>query len=229
MSLFDEHKAERRARILAAARKLVVTKGYAGLTMRDLARAARVSVPTWYNLFGSKDAILVAELESEAGKIAAGMVGGHSFFTRGMAAFEAGMQLIAEAPEFHRAVMQMAMTSPETAPMRRRAEEAFIAIMAGNLELAKRAGQLADWAEPKIVARHMFAQYMSVFLAWGLGELDFATFRIAALSGICHILIGVARGAFADDVEARLRSILKDVSLQPFLEVSHVASRSHDR
>ena len=42
MSLFDEHKAERRARILTAARKLIADRGYDGLTMRDLARASRV-------------------------------------------------------------------------------------------------------------------------------------------------------------------------------------------
>ncbi|HEY6033695.1 MAG TPA: helix-turn-helix domain-containing protein, partial [Kofleriaceae bacterium] len=70
MSLFEEHKAERRERIIAAARTLVAERGYEGLTMRDLARAAKVSVPTLYNLFGSKDAILVSELEAMASSIA---------------------------------------------------------------------------------------------------------------------------------------------------------------
>src|SRR5262245_39106061 len=133
MSLFDEHKAERRGRILGAARRLVAERGYDGLTMRDLARAARVSVPTLYNLFGSKDAILMSELEAEAARIAARVpTVGAGFFARGVAAFEAGMQMIEEAPEFHRAVMRMFLTSPETAPMRRRAEDTFIAIMAAN-------------------------------------------------------------------------------------------------
>jgi len=233
MSLFDEHKAERRARILAAARKLVAERGYDGLTMRDLARAARVSVPTLYNLFGSKDAILVAELETWAGRIAARLPsGGDSFFARGMAGFEAGMQLLEEAPEMHRAIMRMAMTSPESSPMRRRAEEGFIAIMVGNLTAAKAAGQLADWAEPQIVARHMFAHHMALSLAWGMGELDMPTFRKAALSATCHLLIGVARGAFAADVEARIRELSRDPALRTFpltTEVPDATSRSHDR
>src|SRR5678815_3326895 len=107
MSLFDEHKAERRTKILAAARRLVVERGYDGLTMRELARAARVAVPTLYNLFCSKDAILVAELEASARHIASRLpTGGDSFFARGMAGFEAGMSLIEEAPEFYRAVMR---------------------------------------------------------------------------------------------------------------------------
>src|SRR5687767_9281754 len=177
MSLFDEHKAERRGRILAAARRLVAERGYDGLTMRDLAAAARVSVPTLYNLFGGKDAILVAELEAAAVRMAASVPPiEDGFFARGAATFEMGMRMIEEAPEFYRAVMRMFMTSPETAPMRRRAEEGYIAIMTANLEAAKRANQLADWAEPAFVARHMFALYMACFLAWGMGELDLPSF-----------------------------------------------------
>lgn len=226
MSLFEEHKAERRTRILAAARALVAERGYDGLTMRDLAHAARVSVPTLYNLFGSKDAILVAELEATASRIAARVsLAEAGFFARGAAMFEAGMGMIEEAPEFFRAVMRMFLTSPESAPVRRRIEDGFIAMMAANLIAAKHAGQLADWAEPAIVARHMFAQYMSAFLAWGIGELDLPTFRAAAQSGICHILIGVARGPFAAEVEARLRELVRSPLVQPFVEVGHVASR----
>ncbi len=63
MNLFEEHKAERRARILAAARELIAERGYDGITMRDLARASRVSVPTLYDLFGGKQALLLGELE----------------------------------------------------------------------------------------------------------------------------------------------------------------------
>ena len=225
MSLFEEHKDERRKRILGAARKLVVQSGYGGLTMRDLAKAARVSVPTLYNLFGSKDAILVAELEASATVLASKIVPTSSFFSNGMAVFEAGMAQIESDPEFYRQVMRMALTSTETVESRRRAEEAYIAIMAGNLAAAKAAGQLAPWAEPAIVARHMFALYMACFLAWGMGELDWPTFRAAALSGICHLLVGVARGAFADEVEHRLIALLRDPPLTRFKEVRHASRR----
>jgi AcrR family transcriptional regulator len=63
MGLLEDQKAERRARILAAARRLIAERGFDGLTMRDLAQASRVSVPTLYNLFGGKLALLVGELE----------------------------------------------------------------------------------------------------------------------------------------------------------------------
>ena len=222
MSLLEEHKAERRTRIQKAAAELVKQRGYEGLTMRELAQVARVAVPTLYNLFGSKDAILVAELEAQAMEIAAHLPdGGDSFFQRGMAAFETGMRLVETAPDLYRAVMHMFLTSPESAHMRRRLEEGYIAIMASNLTAAKAAGQLAAWANPDTVARHMFAQYMAAFLAWGIGELDTPSFRLAALSGVCHILAGPARGPFAEEVEAKLYWL---ASQAPAKEVHRAAS-----
>jgi len=208
MSLLDEHKAERRARIGKAARQLIAERGYEGLTMRELADKARVAVPTLYNLFGSKDAILVAELEASARQVASQLhMGGDSFFARGMAAFEMGMRLVEEAPELYRACMQMFLASPDTAEMRHRIEDAYVAIMASNLSAAKADEQLADWAQPEIVARHMFAAYSAAMIGWGLGEFDLSTFRLAALSGVCHLLAGVARGPFAVDVEAKIRTL----------------------
>lgn len=232
MGLLEEHKSERKARILAAARKLTATHGYDGLTMRELADAARVSVPTLYNLFGSKDAILVAELEASALRLASDLPPmGTAFFARGMAAFDAGMHLIESEPAFYRAAMRMFLTSssPETHAMRRRVEDGYVALMCANLTAARDAGQLADWAEPAIVARHMFAIYMAAFLAWCVDELDLVTFRAAALSGICHLLAGVARGPFAADVEHRLRAIKSLSPLERFKEVPHGdAAKSRD-
>jgi AcrR family transcriptional regulator len=224
MSLFEEHKQERRARIRHAAKVLVEAHGYDGLTMRDLARASKVSVPTLYNLFGSKDQILVAELEAIAGTIMQTLPRtGDSFFARGMVALEAGLRMIEDSPAFFRGVVQMFMTSPATDDMRRRIEQGFTAIMEANLGAAKAAGQLADWAEPAIVARHMFALQTSGFLAWGLGQIDLAAFRLAMVSGSCHLLAGVARGPFGEEVEARLRALRPELVAHIDKEVTHVA------
>jgi len=231
MGLLEEHKTERRGRILAAARTLITSRGYDGLTMRELAATARVSVPTLYNLFGSKDAILVAELEASAVRLAAQLPrAGDSFFARGMAAFEAGMRLIEDDPDLYRAVMRMFLTSasPETETMRTRVEGGYLAMMEANLSAAQAAGQLAPWADPPIVARHMFSIYVSAFLGWGMGALDLATFRAAALSGICHLLAGVARGPFATDVEARLVELRTAPPLTRYKEARHAASRTGD-
>jgi AcrR family transcriptional regulator len=234
MSLFDEHKSERRRRILAVARKQLAKHGYDGLTMRDLAQAARVSVPTLYNLFGGKDTILAAAMAESVERVASLAVPADvSFFGRAMIGFDAGMAMIADAPDFYRRLIPLFMTSPDAQPIRHRTEAGFHALMTANLAAARDARQLAPWAEPRVVAGHMWGQYMAAFLHWGTGGCDLDGFRIIALSGICHILIGVARGRFADEVEAKLHELAPLIAALPsqLLQEAHRAdpdARSHD-
>lgn len=58
-------KAERRSRIVKAARDLIRETGDTDLSMRMLAQRAEVSLSTPYNLFGSKRAVVLAVLEDE--------------------------------------------------------------------------------------------------------------------------------------------------------------------
>lgn len=55
---------ETRQRIVTAARKLLKSKGYSGMTIEAIATRAEVSVPTVYAVFGSKTGVL-AELMDE--------------------------------------------------------------------------------------------------------------------------------------------------------------------
>ena len=56
-------KADRRRRIVQAARDLIKETGETGLSMRAIAARADVSLATPYNLFGSKRAIIMALLD----------------------------------------------------------------------------------------------------------------------------------------------------------------------
>jgi len=56
---------ETRSRIVAAARQLLLTHGYAGMTVDAIAKEAGVAAPTVYAAFGSKTGIL-AELLDQA-------------------------------------------------------------------------------------------------------------------------------------------------------------------
>jgi AcrR family transcriptional regulator len=51
-------RAETRARMLDAAKRLFLARGYAGTTIPDIAAAAEVAVPTIYWAFGSKRAMV---------------------------------------------------------------------------------------------------------------------------------------------------------------------------
>jgi AcrR family transcriptional regulator len=53
----EENAQRRRQQILVASLELIAREGVGGWSMRKLALAARVSVPTLYNLYGSKEEI----------------------------------------------------------------------------------------------------------------------------------------------------------------------------
>ncbi|MFQ3200556.1 MAG: AcrR family transcriptional regulator [Zhongshania sp.] len=55
---------KRRTRLLAEARTLLARGGYEALSLRELAKAAGLTVPTIYNLIGNKDEVLL-ELGSD--------------------------------------------------------------------------------------------------------------------------------------------------------------------
>ena len=56
------NQQRRRARILDATRCLVIKHGYDGMIMRDVAATAEVSATTLYNLYNTKDELLLEAL-----------------------------------------------------------------------------------------------------------------------------------------------------------------------
>ena len=116
MGLLEDQKAERRARILVSARRLIAERGFDGMTMRELAAASRVSVPTLYNLFGGKHALLVGELEETFTRVDASMraARGDGFVERMIAGCEAANDDLLSVPRYSRALIHLTLTSPVT-------------------------------------------------------------------------------------------------------------------
>src|SRR6185436_16159065 len=179
MSLFEEHKAERRARILKAARALIAERGYDGLTMRDLAGASRVSVPTLYNLFGGKQAILLGELEATFAAVVASIenVPEGNVVARALATCDAGNADLLAVPRYSRELILLFLTSPDTAPLRRASAQRYVELMAEVLRDGQAAGEIHEWIEPLVLARSMFAHYQLVMIEWARGEIDSDQFQ----------------------------------------------------
>jgi AcrR family transcriptional regulator len=209
MSLHEENKAERRARIVAAARRLIAENGFPALNMRALADAARVSVPTLYNLFGSKHAILAAEMEDAFRSVAVAVaeVKRGDAVERAAAFLKAGIRNLVSVPGYYRELALFMITSLETDELRHSIEDQYVALMAGNLRAGQADGELADWFDPDILARQMYFTFMLVVLGWARGELDDAKLRDVATYGQCMLLLGVARGATATRLTERVRRL----------------------
>jgi AcrR family transcriptional regulator len=209
MSLFEEHKAERRKRILATARELIAERGYDGLTMRALAEASRVSVPTLYNLFGGKQAILLGELESTFADVVAGIEQARTgnVVDRALATCDAGNAELLGTPRYSRELILLFLTSSETAPLRRSSAEAYAGLMADLLRDGQRAGDVAAWIDPALLSRRMFAHYQLAMIEWARGELDEDGFRAATRYGMCAMLLGVTRDKAQRQVTKEMQSL----------------------
>jgi len=209
MNLFEHNKAERRKRILRNARKLIAKHGYEGLTMRELAKASKVSVPTIYNLIGGKQAIIEAGMEMTFVSVASSLagVGEGNFIDRALAIYKAGNDDLISVPGYYREVMLLCLVGPECGDTRRDLEVRYVAMMTMNLQDAQNKGQLVDWIDVRALAEQLFADYCQSMLSWAMGELDDAGLRTGTVFGMCLLLLGVAKGPAKKQLEQRLRTM----------------------
>jgi len=216
MSLFEEHKAERRARILKAAREIIASSGYERLTMRDLARASRVSVPTLYNLFGSKQALLLGELEVtfDANVAAIESVQGGNVVDRALASCDAGNADLMAVPRYSRELIFLFLTDADNESVRRNLNERYACLMADVLRQGQAAGEIEKWIDPLTLTRRMFAHYLFTMIEWARGELDTEGFRSATRFGMCVMLLAVARGRARQQLTAEIEALQKTMKTE---------------
>lgn len=73
-----EAKADRKDEIMAAAYQVMDAKGYAGLSMLAVARAAKASNETLYRWYGDKTGLFTALISHNSRIVADALAGGHS-------------------------------------------------------------------------------------------------------------------------------------------------------
>lgn len=193
MSLTELNKAERRTRILDAATRLIGERGFDQLTMRDLAVASRVSVPTIYNLIGGKRAVLMellAELFTRVtGRLAEVTEG--DFVDRAMAYCSAAWEELCEGPSYCRALTRMFLTASDKDDLRRQTDGAYIGVMAELLREAQADGDIEAWVDVNKLSASMYTQYTLAMIRWAKDELDAAGMESSIRYGIGLLLLGV--------------------------------------
>jgi AcrR family transcriptional regulator len=207
-SLWEQNKAERRQRILAAARRLISKKGFEGLTMRDLADAARVSVPTVYNLVGGKVSLLAALVEEVYANVVAKLGDPERHDTFVSAAMElcaVGHGEVLLAPEYYRELIGLFLVSKEARPIRKSLAERNIALMARVVASGQARGEIVDWVDPVALSATLYSQYTSATIDWANRKLDDDALQATTSYGHALILLGVARGRAVAKLEALAR------------------------
>lgn len=192
----SERQLQRRAKILKVVRRLVSKVGYDGLTMRGLAEAAKVSPKTLYNLYQSKDELLLSSLDDLLTGLIKSVrqtrdVKGFDFLFLRQQMFS---EEIMRSPGYAGAMTQaLFRAKPEdklvntllTIPIR----EVLI-----QLSYEKRQGSLIEGLELDPVARHIVIQDWCMLLLWSKETIDLEQIQGEKKRSLLMTLVGISKG-----------------------------------
>ncbi len=212
MDLLAKQMAERRERILAAAQEIIGAHGYQALTMRELARASRVTVPTIYNLIGSKEAVLFAAVEYRTDHYVAtlGASEDEPPCERVLSIIDACVDEFLSLPHYYRSMLGLIYASQAAGSMRLRTSRAVQEPIARALSELAAAGELAAWVDPHSLANQIESLAQVASLRWATGEMTNEELRSALAHGTALLLMSVTSGS----QRARLEEIARESQAQ---------------
>jgi AcrR family transcriptional regulator len=206
MSARDFAKSQRRDDIVAAARQLMRDSGDLGFSMRSLAENAGVSIATPYNLFGSKQAILLAVLDANLTE-----------YERALDALEADgvdvlfqaiatmHSLLARDPDFYRSML-VAVFRDGGPEFRHMVSGPRYLLWKKLLKQATRAGVLRGDADPDAFAIAVSQLLFSNILDWAHGALSIDELEARSRYGLALALLALATPQSREQLQSELRS-----------------------
>lgn len=163
-------QAERRRRILEAVRRLIGDLGFANLNMRDVAAEAGVAHATLYNLFESKDGLVLAALRDNLDRIAnSGGMAGLSALERYFKLLAAVTERIVESPRYAEAMTHLMFNAaPSDGVTRLLVAQRIVADRNAVREMI-REGWLVPELDADACARRLTGAFWSAMLLWMKG------------------------------------------------------------
>jgi AcrR family transcriptional regulator len=206
-------KAERRARIIHAARDLIRETGNAGLSMRALAARAGVSLATPYNLFGSKRAIVLAVLDDvREFQDRFAHLRSTDPVERLFAAVDMAVEFYVADPSFYKTLWAAVFDASDD--VRReifnwKRNEFWRNLVAE----AAQAGVLMDGLNVELLFRALDRNFESAMLEWVVGELPAELLAPTIRYGHALMLKGAASPEWRGPLDARL--LESQVKIEP--------------
>jgi AcrR family transcriptional regulator len=193
MKLIEEQALERRERILEIVRQCIAERGVGELTIRDLAAACRVSVPTLYRGFGSKEQLLVEAVSSFFNSEVLGdqlESTGLTGAPRLLAIVDLCGKTIEDMPEYNQQLFTLFMSSDFGGRLGWDITESISQAAGQALEEIKQAGELNSWVDIDVLAERIAAQCIVSVLEFSNGDLSIDNFT--ATFGYSAALLGAA-------------------------------------
>lgn len=178
MKILTAMQQQRRERILLSTRDQLSQFGYEGLNMRELAVIADVSTSTLYNLYQSKDTLILAALEDQLADINVVVAETNtSGLGRFLARVDAVADQIVETPKYAEAMGKMLFGAD--------AHDPIVQLLIGSSlsfnreELAEMAdcGELRQETDRNFLARSLSSTGWSTVLMWMKGYVALHDFK----------------------------------------------------
>ncbi len=207
----EQNKSQRKDDILDAARRLMRQPGGSAFSMRSLAEQAGVSIATPYNLFGSKQAILVALLDEDFSEYQSSLAGLEG---EGLdALFEAVALMLGQftrEPDFYRNVF--AAVSSEAGPELRFVLSGPRYVLWKQLiREATLCGSLDAQIDPDAFTITMSQLILANVQEWARGFLELEEMDARIRYGLALVLSAIATEAGRAPLTAKLRAAEKDL------------------
>ena len=172
-----ERQIARRQRILETAREQLEAQGYDGLNMRDLALTAEVSPTTLYNLFQSKDILILSALrdllDGLAERAAETQTSGMEFM---IARQEIYGRNIIDMPRYSEAMTLMLFNAGPDDPITRVLLTDTIAGMREQIVAMQEAREVRPDIDLEFAARSVAVSTWSTLLLWAKQIVPTSTF-----------------------------------------------------
>lgn len=228
----------RRARILDQASQLLVSGDHADFSLRQLAEAAEVSVPTLYNLIGNKDTILLEltlrHLERIEGELDA--IEDDDPLALAEAVVFRATAMFGEAEEMHRsgqqALEQLRRAGTHSGTFAKH-DERCVQMQLRAATRAREAGLLVGRVAPRVLAQQIYRNYQLASGEWTHRVIDLERFRSRALLGVWLAWAADAVDGFREELLERVAGLPADIphastrsSTQPMPSFHVASSRS---
>jgi AcrR family transcriptional regulator len=203
------NQRKRRQRILAATRELVGELGYDGTIMRDVAVRARVSPTTLYNLYNTKDELLLAALREEVTRSmqqAMEQTEGPGY-ARLLHHLHHVASQTREAPAFVEAITRALLQAKAGDPLVEfLLHRTRVAVQESLTAMAERQ-ELEPGTDTGDAAIALGGAFWASFLLWNKGMIDLDALETFLMRSYLSVLIPMTRGRAKTDLEARYRAL----------------------
>ncbi len=202
---------QRQSNILATVRFMLEEVGYEGMTIRGLAKRAGVAQGTLYNLYGGKDALVLAAVDDLLSQLTGAAA--REAPSEGIDAIFAmsgiiGAQIEA-TPGYADAMIRILFHVGQDDPLVDVLFARSYPFLKSQLEVARKNGEVRPDIDTGLVARHLVGQQWGVVLLWMMGMIPLEDNGRERRRSELMTLIGIATDSGRKRLEAMLAELDK--------------------